>query len=80
MLLLRMRGAASGDDMNLTNVSAALRCFDTASTPTAKSTSDAGSGEINAAAHHLALLDEIVDHVGIVRDQIRRRAGVDLSH
>src|SRR6266849_10549786 len=32
---------------------------------------DAGSGEINAAVHHLALLDEIVDHVGIVRDQIR---------
>ncbi len=30
---------------------------------------DAGSGEINAAAHHLALLDEIVDHIGIVRDQ-----------
>ena len=30
---------------------------------------DAGSGKINAAAHHLALLDEIVDHIGIVRDR-----------
>ena len=37
MPLLRMRGAASSDDMNLTNVSAASRCFDTASMPTAES-------------------------------------------
>jgi hypothetical protein len=29
----------------------------------------------HATARHLALLDEIVDHVGIVRDQIRWRAG-----
>jgi hypothetical protein len=41
---------------------------------------NAGSGEINAAVHHLALLDEIVDHVGIVHDQIRWRAGIDLLH
>src|ERR1700730_5456357 len=38
MPLLRMRGAASGDDMNLTSACAASRCFDTASTLTAKST------------------------------------------
>ena len=38
MPLLRMRGAASDDDMNLTGAWAASRCFDTASTPTAKST------------------------------------------
>jgi len=36
MLLLRMRGAASDDDMNLSSARAASRCFDTASTPTAK--------------------------------------------
>ena len=35
MSLLRMRGAASGDDMNLTSACAAAGCFDTASTPTA---------------------------------------------
>ena len=38
MPLLRMRGAASGDDMNLTSACAASDRFDTASTPTAKST------------------------------------------
>jgi len=38
MPLLRIKGAASGDDMNLTSACAASRCFDTASTPAAKST------------------------------------------
>ena len=36
--LLRIKGAASGDAMNLTSACAASRSFDTASTPTAKST------------------------------------------
>ena len=38
MPLLRMSGAASGDDMNFTSSCAASRSFETASTPTAKST------------------------------------------
>ena len=38
MPLLRMSGPASGDDMNLTSSCAASRSFETASTPTAKST------------------------------------------
>jgi len=38
MPLLRMSGAASGDDMNFTSSRAASRSFETASTPTAKST------------------------------------------
>jgi hypothetical protein len=46
----------------------------------ARSRDDGHAGEIDATAHHLALLDEIVGHLGIVRDQIRWRAGIDLLH
>jgi hypothetical protein len=36
--MFALSGVASGDDMNLTSACAASGCFDTASTPTAKST------------------------------------------
>ena len=41
---------------------------------------DAGAGEIDAVAHHPTLLDQIVDHFRIMRDQVRRRVCGDLLH
>jgi hypothetical protein len=46
--------------------------------PALTATPTPGAGEIDAAAHRLTLLDQIVDYFGIMRDQVRRRVGRDL--